>query len=150
MKRYRRMPNMTDLSLTTSRVINAPAASVFNAWLDPETLMRFMTPGPDMSVPKAETDPVEGGRFHILMKSGENEIPHSGTYVEISRHSRLVFTWESPFSVEGSTVTLEFANVEGGTEVRLTHVKFPSEESRNNHDAGWTGILTALDTAMAA
>ena len=139
---------MTDLSLTTSRVINASPERIFDAWLDPAMLMRFMTPGPGMTAPKATNDPVVGGRFDILMKAGDQEIPHAGTYMEIDRPKRLVFTWESPFSMEGSTVTLDLALVEGGTEVTLTHVKFPSEESRDNHNAGWTAILEALSGAV--
>ena len=83
---------MTDLSLTISRKINASPEVVFNAWLDPEMLARFMLPGEGMSVPSAKTDPVEGGRFEIVMRAGDQDMPHKGTYTEISRHSRLAFT----------------------------------------------------------
>ena len=141
---------MTDLSLTAARTISASRERVFNAWLDPEMLKRFMVPGPGMSTPKAATDPVEGGRFDLVMKAGDDEIPHAGTYLKIDPHSQLIFTWESPFSEEGSTVTLDLADVDGGTEITLTHVKFVSEESRENHLGGWGGILGALDTALAA
>ena len=55
---------------------------------------------------------------------------------------------ESPFSVDGSTVTLTFAPVTGGTHVKLTHVKFVDEQSRDNHQGGWTNILAALDNAL--
>lgn len=140
---------MTDLSLTVSRNISAPAETVFNAWLDPAMLAKFMAPGPGMSVPTAKTDPVEGGRFDIVMKAGDNEIPHSGTYKEISPHSRLVFTWESPFSVPDSTVTIDLVEANGGTDVTLTHVKFPDEENRNNHEGGWAAILANLDQIAA-
>ena len=139
---------MTDLSLSVSRLIAAPRTRVFDAWLDPEMLARFMMPGPGMSVPDAKNSPVEGGRFDIIMRANDTDMPHGGIYQEIKRHSRIVFTWESPFSVEGSTVTIDFAEVSGGTNVTLTHVKFPSEESRDNHENGWTGILTALDTVL--
>lgn len=135
---------MTELSLTTSRLINAPAAKVFNAWLDPKMLARFMLPADGVSIPKVETDPRVGGRFSLVMKIGDKELPHGGTYTEITPHTRLVFTWESSFSVDGSTVTLTFAEKAGGTEVTLHHVKFPSEESRDNHDSGWTRILAEL------
>lgn len=135
---------MTDLSLTTSRMIAAPAQKIFDAWLDPKALAKFMIPASGMPEPVCKTDPVEGGRFDILMIGGDTELPHAGTYVEISRYSRLVFTWESPYSVDGSTVTLDFKEVAGGTQVTLTHVKFPSEESRDNHNAGWTQILEKL------
>lgn len=135
---------MSELSTSVSRNIAAPRSKVFEAWLNPEMLAKFMTPMPGTTVPVAKSDATEGGRFEIVMAVGENEIPHSGTYKEISPHERLVFTWESPFSVPDSTVTLHFAEADGGTDVTLTHVKFPSEEARDNHKGGWTGILEAL------
>jgi len=140
---------MTELSLNVSRTINAPAEALFNAWLDPDMLARFMLPGKGTTVPKAATDPVEGGRFDIMMKAGDQELPHAGTYKKIDRHSKIIFTWESPFSVDGSTVTLDFKPVDGGTEVNLHHVKFPTEESRDNHEGGWKSILAKLDEAVS-
>lgn len=137
-----------DLSLTVSRTINAPVEKVFDAWLDPDILSRFMTPGEDVTVPSATVDPVEGGPFEIIMKVGDKEIPHSGVYKTIDRHSRLVFTWESPHSIDGSTVTLDFAPVDGGTEVTLTQVRFSSEDSRDGHEKGWTAILAALRSTL--
>ena len=140
---------MTELSLTTSRHINAPAARIFNAWLDPAMLARFMIAGPGMSVPSAKADPRPGGRFDLVMRNGDKDLPHGGVYKEIIPHSRLVFSWESPFSVEGSTVTLTFSPEGDGTLVELTHVKFASEDSRNNHERGWTAILAMLDKTVA-
>lgn len=140
---------MTDLSLTVDRIIKAPQERVFNAWLDPEMLARFIIPGPGMTVPHAASDAREGGRFEIVMKAGDDEIPHAGEYREIKPHERIVFTWESPFSVDDSTVTLTFDPVEGGTRVTLTHVRFPDKESRDNHEGGWNAILEALDGVMA-
>ena len=140
---------MTELTLNVSRTINASAETLFNAWLDPKMLARFMLPGPNMTVPSVTVDPVKGGRFDIIMKAGDQEIPHAGTYMEIDPHSRLVFTWESPLSTDGSTVTLTFKEVDGGTEVNLHHVKFQNEESRDNHSAGWEGILAKLEVAVS-
>ena len=140
---------MTELSLTTERVINASPKTVFDAWLDPEMLRRFMIPGDGMSVPSARTDPKVGGRFDIIMQAGDQQMPHAGTYTEINPHERIVFTWESPFSTDDSTVTLTFRPVDGGTHVTLHHVRFPDEESRNNHEGGWNAILGALDTALS-
>ena len=140
---------MTDLSLSVERVIKAPPARVFDAWLDPATLARFMMPAEGMSVPRASSDAKTGGRFEVVMQAGENEIPHAGTYKEITPHSKIVFTWESPFSADDSTVTLDFAAADGGTHVTLTHVRFVSEESRDNHMGGWTAILAALDETFA-
>jgi uncharacterized protein YndB with AHSA1/START domain len=65
-------------------------------------LKQFILPAPGMDTPDVENDPVEGGRFTIVMKVGENEIPYAGTYVVLDRPNRLVFSWESPFSTDGS------------------------------------------------
>ncbi len=139
---------MTELSLSVSRVINAPAKAVFDAWLDPETLRRFMIPGDSMIVPSATTDPTVGGRFEIVMRNGDQDLPHSGTYTEISPHNKIAFTWETPFSETASNVAITFTPNGDGTTVDLSHVKFESEESRDNHKAGWGKILGALATAL--
>lgn len=140
---------MNDLTLTVERTIKAPPEDVFNAWLNPEMLRRFMMPAAGMSVPRASNDPEEGGRFEVVMLAGEKEIPHAGTYREINPHDRIVFTWESPFSVDDSTVTLTFAPADEGTFVTLTHVRFSDAETRDNHKGGWVGILELLDATLA-
>ena len=135
---------MTDLSLTVQKRIQAPAAKVYSAWLDPRMLMRFMMPGPGMTTPKADTDPKVGGRFALVMNDGKTEIPHAGTYLELTPHSRIAFTWESPHSAEGSTVTLDFAPDGDATMVTLTQLRFANENSREGHRSGWASILDAL------
>ncbi len=142
---------MSELTLTVRKSIPAAVEKVFDAWLDPAMLARFMTPGEGMTVPRAETDPKVGGRFTIIMAAGDQEIPHHGTYKAIEPHSRLVFTWESPFSEPDSTVTLTFTpDGAAATDVELTHVRFPSEESRANHEGGWIAILDVLGARLAA
>lgn len=133
-----------DLTLTVERQINAPPDRVFDAWLDPEMLMRFMCPGPGMTTPQASCHPHEGGRFDLVMKNGDDEMPHGGVYQVIDRPNKLVFSWESPFNAPGSTVSLTFSPRDGGTHVSLTHVRFVSQESRDNHLGGWTNILEML------
>ena len=141
---------MTDLSLKVERTIKAPQKDVFNAWLNPDMLRKFMMPAAGMTVPTASNDPQEGGRFEIVMRAGENDIPHAGTYREISPHNRIVFTWESPYSVDESTVTLTFDPTDDGTHVTLTHVRFADEQTRDNHQGGWVGILETLDATLNA
>ena len=136
------------LALSVDRTIAAPPERVFDAWLDPAMLMRFMQPGPGMTTPGATADPRIGGRFDLVMKAGDDEMPHGGVYQVIDRPRRIVFSWESPFSAEGSTVTLDFTPRGAGTHLRLTHVRFVTEESRDNHRGGWTAILARLDEVL--
>jgi len=97
-----------------------------------------------MTTPKASCDPREGGRFDLIMKNGDDELPHGGVYQVIDRPNTLVFSWESPFNAPGSTVSLTFVPRDGGTHVTLHHVRFVSVESRDNHLGGWTAILARL------
>jgi uncharacterized protein YndB with AHSA1/START domain len=139
---------MTDLTLTCRRTIKASPEQVYNAWLDPVTMRRFMSPRPDMHVSEARSDARVGGRFFVLMQ-GDKPYPHEGTYLELVPYSRLAFTWEAPWSAPGTRVDISLTPVAEGTEVVLTHGKFMSEESRDNHLQGWTGILGKLDALFA-
>jgi uncharacterized protein YndB with AHSA1/START domain len=137
----------TDLSLTVRRVIKATPEAIYQAWLDPMKMKRFMTPGPGMRVGETACDPRVGGRFLVVMV-GERELPHEGSFQVLDPFKRLVFTWESPFSAPDTTVEIVLTPVAEGTEVALTQVKFVSEESRDNHKAGWGMILAALEQAV--
>lgn len=140
---------MTDLELTVKKTIKASQKATFDAWLDPKALMEFIRPGPGMTVPEATTDPKVGGAFKIVMRAGETDIVHEGIYQEIKPHERLVFTWLSVHTIPGSTVTLTFkALSDKETEVTLHHKGFPSEDSRNNHEGGWTSILETQATFL--
>jgi uncharacterized protein YndB with AHSA1/START domain len=133
-----------DLALKLTQFIAATPERVFDAWLDPATLRRFMCPGENTRVLKAETDPQVGGRYDILMSNEMGDIPHWGEYREIDRPNRLAFTWNSPHATPDSVVTLTFSPKDGGTEVTLVHDRFPSDASRDGHEKGWTAILGKL------
>ena len=137
---------MNDLTLCVKKTVSAPIENVFDAWLDPEILAQFILPMPGMPQPDVENEPLQGGSFTIVMHVGDNKIPHTGEYLEISRPNRLVFSWVSPFSTDGSTVTINFSESGNGkTDVELSHVRFIDEEARSDHEGGWTNILAKLD-----
>jgi uncharacterized protein YndB with AHSA1/START domain len=144
---------LNELELTISRKIAASRERVFKAWLSPQMLAKFMRPceGNDEALnARVENDPVEGGRFSIVMKMTDKEIPHAGTYLEIDPFKRLAFTWESPFSRDDSVVTIDLEEIDAGTtELKLRQVKFNSESARDGHIGGWNQILDNLDKQVA-
>lgn len=140
---------MIDLTLTCRRTINATPEQAYAAWLDPVVMKKFMAGASQMRVSEARADARVGGRFFVMMV-GETEVPHQGVYKDLTPFSRIVFTWESPYSPADSEVELLFAPVTGGTEVTLNQVKFLSENARDGHIRGWTSILERLDTLFAA
>lgn len=136
---------MTDLTVNLTKTINASAEKIFDAWLDPVMLAQFILPMPGMPQPEVENDAQEGGSFSIIMQVGDDKIPHTGTYLTIKRPQELVFSWQSPFSADDSRVSLLFNAIDANTtQVELTHVTFPDEESRSNHEGGWGNILGRL------
>jgi len=141
---------MTDLTINIHKTINAPIEKVFDAWLNPNMLAKFMRGLPKMSETDVEIDAREGGRFTFTMNLGDEKIPHTGKYLEIRRPDKLVFTWESQYSVvDNSTVTLQFAKIDDHkTNISLTHVKFINEEARSGHEEGWGNVLNALNAVM--
>ena len=139
---------MTDLTLSISRTIPATPKAVYDAWLNPDTIARFMAGGADQRVTEARTDPRVGGTFRIVMTS-DKEIAHQGIYRDLVPHSLIRFTWESPYSPADSEVTIRLASVAEGTEITLTQVRFLSEDARDGHKGGWTLILERLATLMA-
>ena len=140
---------MTDLSLKVTKDIPASPERVFDAWLDPEMIRRFMLTGGGSGVKHASTDPKVGGRYDIIMTNEMGEVPHWGEYRVIDRPNRLVFTWNSPHAAPDSLVTLTFEPVGTGTRLTLVHEKFPSEASCEGHTKGWTAILGTLAAEMA-
>lgn len=140
---------MTELTVSLQKTINAPIEKVFDAWLNAEILSKFMTPMPGMPEPRVEADGKQGGGFIIYMKVGENEIPHKGKYLEVDRPNKLVFTWESPYSIDDSKVTINFSSIGASrTQVDFLHVKFIDEQTRSDHEGGWGHILDKLNQVI--
>ncbi|PHS69359.1 MAG: hypothetical protein COB23_07015 [Methylophaga sp.] len=141
---------MTDLTVNASKTIHAPIETVFDAWLNPEMLSQFMMPMPGMPKSDVKNDVREGGSFTITMHAGDDDLPHTGKYLEISRPDKLVFTWVSHCSVDNSIVTLNFTKInENETNISLTHVKFIDEQTRSDHEGGWSNILDKLNDVMS-
>jgi uncharacterized protein YndB with AHSA1/START domain len=136
-------------TVRVSREIAAPAAVLFDAWLDPAKLSVFMRPG-DTKLSDVKVDPRVGGAFEIVMHTANGAVPHTGAYQEITRPRRLVFTWNSPFAgSHGSLVTVEFNAKGQGTEIVITHERLPSEEMVTAHSGGWSSILDRIATTFA-
>jgi uncharacterized protein YndB with AHSA1/START domain len=142
---------MTELSVNIEKTINAPIEKVFDAWIDPLIMSRFIMGMPNMPESTVENDPREGGEFTIIMHYRGEKLPHTGKYLEINRPNKLVFTWASHHSVvDNSTVTLNFTKIDTfKTNVSLSHVRFIDEEARAAHEGGWGCILNKLDEIIA-
>lgn len=143
---------MSGPAIRVSRRISAPAERVFDAWLDPAMIGRFMF-GPhlrDEQVVSLTNEPRVGGTFHYKVTRGETLIDHTGTYRVIERPTRLVFTWGVD-AEQGdlSVVTIEIEADGDGCVLTLTHALHPDwAEYAERTQAGWTKIVGDLATAL--
>jgi len=136
-------------SLEIIRFINAPPARVYKAWTDPAELQRWFGPEEVRTI-KIDADVRVGGKYRWdLLKQDGEEWACLGEYRELVPGKKIVFTWkwddDESWENHNSIVTVEFSARDGGTEVKLTHEKLPSEESRDRHNQGWNSVLDRLE-----
>jgi uncharacterized protein YndB with AHSA1/START domain len=136
-------------SLTVRQEVAAPPSELFDAWLDPDELVKWMRP--EESIRSDITnDPRVGGEFEVLMHTSQGDFPHTGAYQVIERPKRLAFTWNSESAgSRNSLVTIDFKPAGRGTEVVLKHENLPSQEEADNHRDGWSRVLQQLSRAYA-
>ena len=137
-------------TLTLTKRLAAPIDRVFGAWTKAEEVRRWFAPG-DMHVPEASVDCRVGGRYRIVMEDtdGSQHIV-AGEYREIVANERLAFTWQWEGSEAVTFVELDFRAADGGgTEIKLVHTRFATEEQRDLHGEGWGDCLASLHTHVA-
>ena len=144
-----------DATLVLKRLLNAPQELAFRAWTSAEHIQQWMRPEPGMEVPLASMDLRVGGKFRIQMKTPDGEFFTAvGEFREVKAPERLVYTWDfekdgsgTEFGeVEGkqSLITVEFLKRGEQTEMVLTHSRFATVESRDNHARGWEKLVESF------
>jgi uncharacterized protein YndB with AHSA1/START domain len=138
-------PRGAGRAVRIERHLAAPPERVFETWLDPASMARWLSP---TGRALATTDPRPDGRFRVVMLGNGTEIEHVGRYLELVRGRRLRFTWRSPYTGGDSIVTVELAPAPGGTRLTLLHEGLPGEHA-DPHAGGWGQILDLLAAELA-
>jgi len=147
------MNNPAFLEARTSRVIPASSEKVFDAWLDPATLGRWMF-GPavrDEEVVSIEVDPRVGGEFSFLVRRQNMVVDHIGSYLKIEKPSCLEFKWGVKGMSDSSRVIVSIKPHDAGCEVTVVHELDPSwHEYLDRSIEGWAHMLAVLEKALQA
>ncbi len=139
-------------SITLTRRIEASPERVFDAWIDPALIAKWMlSPAGDDRIIHVKTDARAGGRFSFKLLRQGQEIDHFGEYVEVERPRRLVFTFDAvvgdaPLEPRGTPtlITVALAALPGGaTELTLTAARIPREYAERT-ESGWNKIAEAV------
>lgn len=134
----------SDRQIRLTRVFEAPAEFVFRAWTEPRFVRRWWICDSDgSSMPRCEVDLKVGGHWHWVTQVGPHAFGFYGTYQEIERPNRLVYTenfdptaslelvsFEAADPSSGSLVVLELIEKDGRT-VAISTATYPSQEIRD-------------------
>src|SRR5438132_198979 len=125
----------SERELVVTRTFNAPARTVFEAWTRPELLKLWWAPK-SFGITFITCDVVArtGGTYRFVFGHASSEQPMEffGRYIEVTPHSRLVWTNEE--GGEGgavTTVTFEErrGDKRGGETLVVMHDLYPSKEA---------------------
>ncbi len=139
------------------RTFRASPERVFDAWLEPEFMKQWMSAalkqlGLSGEIRRLEVDARVGGRFTFSDMREAGEAVHWGTYLEIERPRKLVFTWFTSDEDErenSSVVTLAIESDGDGCVASIVHrldVKYT--EFLAQCEEGWGCMLGQIGEAI--
>ena len=135
-------------AIRVTRRYGVPSARVFDAWLDPEVAGRWLFATAARPMTHVEIDGRVAGKFCFVDQRRGEITEHTGEYIEIVPHRRLVFTLsmeKHPHMI--TRVTVELAPLKKGCELTLTHENVPQDHA-SHLEGRWTGILYGLDVTL--
>ena len=141
MKNRTTVERKSERELVVTRTFNGPARIVFEAWTKPELFKQWWVPkSMGMFLRSCEMDVRVGGRYRLVFgHDASNPDEFFGRYIEVTPHSRLVWTnEESGESGQVTTVTFE---ERGGQTLLVVHDLYPSKEAL---DAAGTGAADVM------
>ena len=138
MQKQTTVERKSERELVVSRTFNGPARVVFEAWTKPELLKRWWAPkSTGMSLLSCEADVRVGGEYRFEFGHGASKtMAFFGRYIEVTPHSRLV--WTNDESDDGAVTTVTFEE-KGGRTLLVLHERYPSKEALDSAIAGMEG-----------
>src|ERR1043165_4401554 len=120
----------SERELVVTRAFNAPARVVFEAWTKPELLKRWWAPKSfGVSFISCEADVRAGGPYRFVFghPSSKQPMEFFGRYIEVTPHSRLV--WTNDEGGEGGAVTTVTFEERGAETLGVMRDLHPSKEA---------------------
>jgi len=143
MKNRTTVERKSERELVTTRTFNGPARIVFQAWTTPELFQRWWVPESfGLTLLSYDADVRVGGRYRLVFShpAAPEGMAFFGTYLEVTPHSRLVWTNEEG-GESGQVTTVTFEE-RGGQTLLVVHDLYPSKEALDEAMAsGATGAL---------
>jgi len=138
MKNRTTVERKSERELVVTRSFNGPARIVFEAWTKPELFKRWWVPkSTGVSLLTCEMDVRVGGEYRLAFGNDASKpMEFFGRYIEVTPHSRLV--WTNDESDDGAVTTVTFEE-DGGKTLLVMHELYPSKEALDGAIAGMEG-----------
>jgi uncharacterized protein YndB with AHSA1/START domain len=143
----------SDHELIVTRMFNAPARIVFEAWSKPELFKRWWVPkSVGMAMVSCVMDVRTGGTYRLVFSHPAFDKPMTfvGTYKEVTPHKRIVWTNEE--ADQGAVTTVTFEENAGKTLLTF-HELYPTtaalEEALAGSAEGLPEQFAQLDELLA-
>ena len=146
MKNRTTVEQKSERELVVTRTVNGPARIVFEAWTKPELFTQWWVPKSfGLSLLSFDADVRVGGRYRLVFShDGSEPMAFYGRYLEVTPHSRLVWTNEE--GDDGGAVTTVTFEEKGGKTLLVLHELYPSKEAL---DAAGTGAADVMVETFA-
>lgn len=145
------MTSTTSASAHVRHSFQVPAQVVFDAWLDPDLLAKWMfSPaiGPE-EVVDIHVDGKKGGGFRFLVRKEGSLHEYTGIYLDVQRPEQLVFTWVSATEPCNTVVSVTIQQTVSGCDVDVVHeLGEVADEIIRKVEARWQAELGALSTTL--
>jgi uncharacterized protein YndB with AHSA1/START domain len=150
MKNRTTVERKSERELVVTRTFNGPARIVFEAWTKPELLKRWWAPkSTGVSLLSCEADVRVGGRYRFEFgHEAAKPMAFFGRYIEVTPHSRLV--WTNDESDDGAVTTVTFEE-KGGKTLLVMHELYPSKEALDANagmESGMPETFAQLDELL--
>jgi uncharacterized protein YndB with AHSA1/START domain len=138
MKNRTTVERKSERELVVTRTFNAPARIVFEAWTNPKLLTRWWAPkSTGVTLLSCKADVRVGGSYRFEFgHEASKSMAFFGRYLEVTPHSRLV--WTNDESDDGAVTTVTFEEKAGKT-LLVLHELYPSKEALDAAIAGMEG-----------
>ncbi len=138
MQNRTKVERKSERELVVTRTFNGPARIVFEAWTEPELFRRWWAPkSTGVSLLSCEMDVRVGGTYRLEFGHGASKSKaFFGRYIEVTPHSRLV--WTNDESDDGAVTTVTFEE-KGGKTLLVLHELYPSKEALDGAIEGMEG-----------
>lgn len=142
MKNQTNAERKSDRELVSSRIINGPPHLVFEAWTNPELFKKWWVPkSAPITLTSCEMDVRTGGTYRLVFSAGGQSAEFFGKYLEVTPHSRLVWSNDEGGADAATITTVTFEEIKGTTLVTVCDL-YPSKEALD--DALATGSSGAM------